>query len=155
MTVMSCAEVLCLSCRVLFHLCLRGYASDWGHGIREAEFLTITDKEYRLKFLCNVNTLFVSCYFKNAVEPTAISRETKDSSLTMTTKTMSKRQASCPTFTLGAALLFIVHEAIGLFILDCYFLVNFQTTQLHLPMHSTLCSTKRGNIEASIYLFIF
>lgn len=77
MGVMSCSEILCLCCRVLFYLCLKGYATGWGHGIWEATILTFTDKEYRLKFLCNVNTLFVSRYFKNAVKPTGISRETK------------------------------------------------------------------------------
>ncbi len=33
MTVMSCSEILCLFCRVLFYLCLKGYATGWGHGI--------------------------------------------------------------------------------------------------------------------------
>lgn len=77
MALMSFSEILCLCCRVLFYLCLKGYATGWGHGIWEAAILTITDKEYRLKFLCNVNTLFVSCCFKNAVKPTGISRGTK------------------------------------------------------------------------------
>lgn len=135
---MSCAEILWLCRRVLFHLCLRGYATDWGHGIREAKFLAITDKEYRLKFLCNVNTLFVSGYFKNAVRPTGISKIV--AGLWFTDSWLPKPRITSYLYT-GCGSIVLCSWRV-LFTLDCYFLINFQTTPLRFPMHLTLCSTQ-------------